>query len=250
MKQVWQTFKRLWGLLKENSGVLSLLAIVIGFLALRFERSKFEYDYGYQAQLVLSGNLLHARKENDLVSNLRVRTITYLRLSDERFTSKNSQYIELKNYYVTVGCPIGYDYRCNVDRIDQKPLRESNVGNLEVLFNETPTKIYPTIICVSSLEYSDPKNQYQKQWYLSEACDPDTYIDVQRHYQVTKEELDEVINSENIIGSIDYSLSGPMGIADPAITRQIINLLIQKRWKERFIEPSLIRWWRTNHYFM
>jgi len=237
------------GFLREYYGVIGLLVLIFGFRTLLLDLRKFEYDYGPQAQLVLSGSTLYAKKNNDLVTNVRVRTTAYLQLSDERFSSENSQYIELKNYYMSSGCPIGYESMCNFDRIIQEPLRDNYIANLEILFNETPTKVYPTIVCVSSLEYSDPKALYHKQWYVSERCDPDWNFSFQRHYQVTEQEVGELISDENIIGSIEFSRSSSLGIADPLITRQILNILIQKRWKQRFVESFPLRQWRIQYFF-
>ncbi len=248
---------RLWKLLNSNSSaiqalcaIFGLILIVYGYSAYRIESRKFNLDYGKQSELTLSGSSLYAKRFNELISDIRVETTAYLRISDERFSITKPQYIKIPNYLICVGRYLG-DSICEVENILQSPRRDTaHIDDLEIIFNETPTKVWANPVCISSLEYTDPQNNRVKKNYFTENCGLNYYSWYPpAHYLISDKEIAEKIPTVKVIGEIDFSKVNKLAFADPKFTKKLLTLLGKYRWHQRVTEDPQITWWRTIHLY-
>lgn len=249
---------KFWAWIHANSTQLQTIIAVVGILSflfayssLKLEFQKFHFDYGDQISVVYNESELEVRPLNKLVSNINVKVEAYLQISDKRFSPKNPQYILLENYLSEkddcspTGCaPSQFDLSADKTKI---PLW-SQMENLQILFNQTPTKVYANLLCIVTIDYSDPQRRYQKEKFVLPDClsKDSGYSDYsdRRLIRVTTEQLNEYLNNELIIGSVDFAKTNQFGLGSYYSTRRILNLLSKYRWHFRYLEPSSIRNYR------
>lgn len=247
--------KSFWQWLRDNSGAIQAIASVVGVTAIgislwaaRIELQRFQLDYGPQAELVMSGSRLKVKMNNWYVRDFRTTVIPYLQLSEKQYEKKNPQYIQLTNYYECFSVLYGQygEYSECVDTpAGKRPRWPKMFDQLAIIFNESPQKLYPSIVCISTLEFTNAKGDFEKHYYVTEECDPGPY-DFPRHYRVHEEQLAILFPQEKVIGTIDFGNAGMLGFGNPLVSRQVMNLVARHRWKQRFIEHPLTREWRLN----
>ena len=219
-----------------------LILLYLGYQTVKLEIKKFQLDYGNQIQVFYSGATLYVMGTNELISDIRVKSKVYLELSEDRFGRTNPYFIEAVDIYKCL-----YPYECLSKYYNRADHRLMSVNgqliSLEMLFNATPTKFYPEIVCLSTVEYSDPQRNYKKEFYYSRGCNLDDWYE-NFLTRVTEEEANEKINKSRIIGSFDFKRTEGFGFASYTFSRYIINRLSAYTWNKRFIEPSSLRQYR------
>lgn len=267
----WQRIKY-WGKsFRDNSSAIQAVAAILGlsliFYAIKsfmIEYEKFNFDYGDQISLSLSGSSLIAKANNRLITDLRVTTDVYLAISKEKYSVEGTSYYLLNNFFVCPGDISFYQYnnRCDhTNRTFQVPAqRAMNLGgqflSLKIIFGNSPFKStsFPFLVYISTVEYTDPKGEYRKENFFSQLLIEGTYYSSNeptetsiypQHYRVTEEQLNTIFQRNEIIGSFDYAKTRPLGLAEHKLTKNLLLELSKKRWHKRFIEPSSLRRYRT-----
>ncbi|PIR54111.1 hypothetical protein COU75_02575 [Candidatus Peregrinibacteria bacterium CG10_big_fil_rev_8_21_14_0_10_42_8] len=221
----------------------------MGFKTLRFEVQKFNLDYGNQIVVTYSGSNLTTKPLNNLVSDLNMNVEVFLKISDKQFTTQNPQYIQVKNYLEeNFECIGAFCERNHLSLSAKESIFNFNeqMRNLEIIFNETPKKVYAELLCIATIDYSDPQRRYQKEHYVATNCLEGYWAS--EPFRVTTEQLSNYLQNDQIIGTIDFSKTDKFGLASFYFTRRMLVFLSRNRWYERYIEPSSVRQYRLYYH--
>ncbi len=248
---IWSPIKKsvvvIWSWLNKNGTAIQSLAVLIAiatfWLSIRSvieEQRKFNLDYGSPIRLIYSGSTLQVNSVDPVISNIDMRVDIYLQLSEKKYEIHNPIYIEVKNLlqHPFTGGKVWLRIFSELEMPRNKYVPvSSQISNLDYVFNETPKKLYPSLLCLITIDYSDANNNYKKEYYVSHDC-------INEPIKMTEEQINRYLERTRVIGSIDYAKTNRYGFASGYFVNRMSSLLSKHVWKTHWRESSLIRDYR------